>query len=385
MRSAGRIIGDFIKKADMLLLLLCTVTTIFGIVAISSATNYYGSDRYVTVQTAALVLGIVIYVLLTLVDVDIIAERRELLLIFCILFIGSLKFFGVEGDTGNKSWLELPLLPLSIQPAEICKTFFIIILAKTMSVSQNKLSSPLTVGKMGGLTMFLFLLIVYVSADTGVALIYLGIFLVMAFVGGVNIMWFAAGLAAVGVAAPIIWPLLRSDQKDRILMLFDSSIDPEGLGVRWDTSRSLQAIQNGGITGQGLYNGTMIQSRSIYAQHTDFIFSAIAEELGMLGCIVVLILLTAIVIRIIHVGIKSHNYMNRIICIGIAGMLLFQIVINVGMCLGVLPVIGLTLPFVSYGGSSIVTMFMAMGVVSGIHMRPAPDADARYIRPRQTL
>ena len=168
-------------------------------------------------------------------------------------------------------------------------------------------------------------------------------------------------------------------------MLFDPSIDPDGVGVRWDTSRSLQAIQNGGMTGQGLYNGTMIQSRSIYAQHTDFIFSAIAEELGMIGCIVVLILLTAIVIRIIYVGIKSQNYMNRIICIGIAGMLLFQIIINVGMCLGLLPVIGLTLPFVSYGGSSIVTMFMAMGVVSGIHMRPAPDSSARYIRPRQSL
>ena len=382
MRNAGRVIGDFIKKADMVLLLLCVVTTIFGIVAISSATNYYGSTRYVTVQTAALVLGIAIYVLLTLVDVDIIAERREILLIFCILFIGCLKFFGVEGDTGNKSWLNIPLLPVNIQPAEICKTFFIIILAKTMSISQNKLSSPLTVGKMGGLTMFLFLLIVYVSADTGVALIYLGIFLIMAFAGGVNIMWFVAGLAAVGVAAPIIWPLLRGDQKDRILMLFDPSIDPDGIGVRWDTSRSLQAIQNGGMTGQGLYNGTMIQSRSIYAQHTDFIFSAIAEELGMIGCMAVLILLVAIVIRIIFVGIKSHSYMNRIICIGIAGMLLFQIIINVGMCLGVLPVIGLTLPFISYGGSSIVTMFMAMGVVSGIHMRPAPDADARYIRPR---
>ena len=118
------------------------------------------------------------------------------------------------------------------------------------------------------------------------------------------------------------------------------------------------------------------------AQHTDFIFSAIAEELGMLGCIIVLLLLTAIVIRCIYVGIKSGNYMNRMICCGIAGMLLFQIIINVGMCLGIMPVIGLTLPFISYGGSSIVTMFMAMGVVSGIHMRPAPDGTARYIRPK---
>ncbi len=385
MKNIVRAVGVFIKKADMLLLMLCVVTTIFGIVAISSATNYSGSTRYVTVQTSALLLGIVLYILLTLVDVDIIAERRELLMVFCVLFIGSLYFFGVEGETGNKSWLELPFLPLNVQPAEICKIFFIIILAKTMSISQNKLSSPITIGKMAALTLLLFVLIVYVSADTGVALIYLFIFLVMAYVGGVHALWFLGGLGAAVVATPILWPMLRDDQKNRILMLFDPSIDPEGLGVRWDTNRSLQAIQNGGITGQGLYNGTMIKSHSIAAQHTDFIFSAIAEEMGMLACIFVMLLLTAIVVRCIYVGIKSRNYMNRIICIGIAAMLLFQIIINVGMCLGVLPVIGLTLPFVSYGGSSVITMFLAMGIVSGIHMRPAPDANARYIRPRQTL
>ena len=105
----------------------------------------------------------------------------------------------------------------------------------------------------------------------------------------------------------------------------------------------------------------------------------------MLGCIIVLLLLTAIVLRCVYVGVKSGNYMNRMICVGIAGMLLFQIIINVGMCLGVLPVIGLTLPFVSYGGSSIVTMFLSMGVVSGIHMRPAPDGTARYIRPKNYI
>ena len=126
----------------------------------------------------------------------------------------------------------------------------------------------------------------------------------------------------------------------------------------------------------------MVQGKAMPAQHTDFIFSSIAEELGLIGCVVVLLLLAAIIVRIIYVGVKSGNYMNRIICIGIAGMLLFQIVVNVGMCVGMFPVIGLTLPFISYGGSSIVTMFMAMGVVSGIHMRPAPDSSARYIRPK---
>lgn len=382
MNFLGRAIGDFFKKADIVLLLLCIITTIFGIVVISSATASVGNSRYVLVQTAALIIGIMIYVLLTLIDVDIIAERRELLLLFCVFFIGILYFFGVEGETGNKSWLDIPLLPVNIQPAEICKTFFIVILAKMMSVNQNKLSTPLNVMKMAALTGFFFLFIVFVSSDAGVALIYVFIFITMAFAGGVSLIWFALGFSVILVAAPVIISLMETYQRDRIMMFFDPSIDPKGTGVRWQTNLSLRAIQNGGVAGQGLYNGTMIKSNSLPAQHTDFIFSAIAEELGILGCILVLLLLGAIVIRCIYVGVKSGNYMNRNICLGFAGMLLFQILVNVGMCVGLFPVIGLTLPFISYGGSSIVTMFMAMGVVSGIHMRPAPDARAQYIRPR---
>ncbi len=385
MGELRRWVKDFFTKADIVLMLLCIVATIFGIVCISSATASVGNTRFVSIQTAALILGVVMYIFLTFIDVDIIAERRELLLIFCVLFIGILYFFGVEGETGNKSWLDIPLLPINIQPAEICKIFFIIILAKTMSVSQNKLSNPLNVAKMALLTGFFFAFIVVVSSDAGVALIYVFIFITMAFVGGVNMVWFLAGIAVIAIAAPIIIPNLPTYQYERIMMFFDPSIDPTGQNVRWQTNLSLRYIQNGGISGQGLYNGTMVKANTMAAQHTDFIFSSIAEELGMLGCIIVLLLLTAIVVRCIYVGVKSGNYMNRIICIGIAGMLLFQIIINVGMCVGLFPVIGLTLPFISYGGSSIVTMFMAMGIVSGIHMRPAPDSNAKYIRPRTSI
>lgn len=393
MRYIGRLISDFVKKADMVLLLLCTVTTIFGIVVISSATATISNGRHVTVQSFALLLGIIIYIVLTLIDVDIIAERRELLLIFCIGFIGILMIWGVDNGSGNKSWLNVPFIGIDVQPAEICKIFFIIILAKIMSVNQNSLSSPLNVGKMGVLTVFFFVYIVYISSDAGVALTYIFIFISMAFVGGVSMIWFLLAFGALLVTVPIAWnlklpngqSLIDTYQKNRILMLFDPTIDPEGKEVRWQTNLSLRAIQNGGVSGQGLYEGTMVKGNAIPAQHTDFIFSAMAEELGMLGCVVALILLSAIVIRCVYVGVKSRNYMNRMICCGIAGMLLFQIVINVGMCLGVMPVIGLTLPFISYGGSSIITMFMAMGVVSSIHMRPAPDGNARYIRPKQYL
>ena len=381
MREIFRAIREFVRKADMVLLALCVTATVFGIVVISSATNYIGNARYIRTQTLALILGIIVYVLLTLIDVDIIAERRELLLIFSVLFIGMLKIWGSERG-GNKSWLDFPFLPFNIQPAEICKIFYILILAKVISVEENKISTPLTVMKLAGITMLLAGEIILVSDDLGVALCYVFIFIIMAYVGGVNFMWFLAGLGAVAVASPFLWSRMRDDQRNRILVIFDQTIDPKAQGVRYQMNRSIRALQNGGITGQGLYHGSMIQSNSLPEQHNDLIFSSIGEELGLLGCLAVLILLTAIIIRIIHVGIRSGNNMNRLICVGIAGMLASQTIINVGVCLGIFPVVGLTLPFFSYGGSSIVTMFLAMGIVSGIHMRPAPDISAMYIRPK---
>ena len=153
MREIFRAIREFVRKADMVLLALCVTATVFGIVVISSATNYIGNARYIRTQTLALILGIIVYVLLTLIDVDIIAERRELLLIFSVLFIGMLKIWGSERG-GNKSWLDFPFLPFNIQPAEICKIFYILILAKVISVEENKISSPLTVMKLAGITNF---------------------------------------------------------------------------------------------------------------------------------------------------------------------------------------------------------------------------------------
>ena len=251
-----------------------------------------------------------------------------------------------------------------------------------MSLNRNRISSLRSVGTLTFHMLWIVALIVVISHDTGVALIFIFLFVVMAYVGGVNFMCFLAGLGAVAVASPFLWSRMRDDQRNRILVIFDQTIDPKAQGVRYQMNRSIRALQNGGITGQGLYHGSMIQSNSLPEQHNDLIFSSIGEELGLLGCLAVLILLTAIIIRIIHVGIRSGNNMNRLICVGIAGMLASQTIINVGVCLGIFPVVGLTLPFFSYGGSSIVTMFLAMGIVSGIHMRPAPDISAMYIRPK---
>ena len=382
MKRLGERIKEITQKGDMVLLALCVITTIFGIVMIYAATAGGDNARYIIIQTGCLFAGIIIYFALTVFDIEILAGQRTMLFIFNTLFIGMLLVFGIEGDTGNKSWLRFPFLPFNIQPAELCKITYIIILAKTMSIHQNHVSSPKCVLQLAFHMLFIVGLIIVISRDTGVALIFIFIFLIMAFVGGVSGWWFLAGIGAFAVAAPTLWStVMRSDQKNRILALYDSSIDPNGLNVMWQTNQNLKTLRNGGLTGQGLFNGTMTNSGAIPARHTDSIFSTIGEQLGMIGSVVVLLLLLAIVVRIIYVGIKSPDYMNRLICIGIASMLLFQILINVGVCLGLLPVIGLALPFVSYGGSSIITSFIAMGIVSGIKMHPAPDISAHYIRP----
>lgn len=375
-------VREISQKGDMILLALCVVATVFGIIMIYAATAGGDNARYIIIQSGCLIAGIVVYFALSVFDIDILAGQRTILFIFNALFIGMLLVFGIEGETGNKSWLSFSFLPFNIQPAEVCKITYIIILAKTMSVNQTRVSSPKCVLQLAFHMLFIVGLIIVISRDTGVALIFIFIFLVMAYVGGVSGWWFLGGIGAVAVAAPTLWStVMRGDQKNRILALFDPTIDPNGLNVMWQTNQNLKTLRNGGLTGQGIFKGTMTNAGALPARHTDCIFSTIGEQLGMVGSIFVIALLMAIVIRIVYVGIKTPDYTNRLICIGIAAMLLFQILINIGVCLGLLPVIGLALPFLSYGGSSIITSFIAMGIVSGIKMHPATDANARYIRP----
>lgn len=375
---------DFWKKGDIFLLILCLIVSGFGCVFIASATSadkFGGNLKYIIIQLAATGLGVMMYALVSSIDLDFLSEHRMVMVAFnCALLLMLISPLGTDHGSGNRSWINLGFI--SVQPAEVCKITYIIILAKTMSLNRNRISSLRSVGTLTFHMLWIVALIVVISHDTGVALIFMFLFVVMAYVGGVSGWWFLGGAGAVAAVSPYLWKyFIRDDQKQRILALIDPSIDPDGLGVLWQTNKSLEALRNGGLTGQGLFHGDLTSIGYLPAQHTDSIFSSIGEQLGMLGCLAALFLLLAIVLRCIQVGMKSPDYMNRLICIGIASMLLFQILINVGVCLGLFPVVGLALPFLSYGGSSILTSFLAMGIVSGIKMRPAPDMSAHYIRP----
>ena len=376
-----RRLGESFRKGDMLLLLLCLITTAFGCLVVASATNYTGSLRQVIVQIVAAVLGIIMYMVTSSIDAEFFTEHRTALVIFNVFLLLLLIPFGTDNGTGNKSWLDLPILPVNIQPAEVCKLTYILIMASVMASHQNRISSIPSVGHM---ILHLGLLVglnMALSGDAGVSLIFVFIFIGMAFAGGVNLIWFAVAAGGVVAVWPILWQLMGEYQRQRIQVLYDPTVDPTGTGVRWHQRESLRSLTGGGFTGQGLFQGNRTQDGALNAQHTDFIFSAIGEELGLVGCIIALILLIAIIARCIWVGNRSQDYMRRLICYGAASALVFQVVSNVGMCLGITPVIGLTLPFISYGGSSIVSLYAMLGLVSGVHARPAATSHERYIRP----
>lgn len=382
MRQFISELRNFFRRGDMVLLLLCLGTSAFGCLMIASTTNYMGYVRHVSMQILAIFLGVGAYAVVSSIDIRGIAERRTLLVLFnTALLLMLLSPYGTDMSTGNRSWLNFPFLPFNIQPAEFCKITYVIIMASVMNTYQDRVSSIRSVFRMLVHLALVAGLNWAVSGDAGVSLIFVFIFLIMAFAGGVKLFWFLLGGGLVVTAVPFIWNFVMKEyQRRRILVLFDPSIDPLGMNERYQIVRSLRSLNGGGLTGQGLFSGNRTQQGALVAQHTDLIFSAIGEEMGYLGCILVMVMLILIIIRCVYVGTKSPDYMRKVLCFGVAGALIFQTLSNVGMCMGVTPVIGLTLPFISYGGSSILSMYIMMGLVSGVHARPTRPIHERYIQ-----
>lgn len=370
------ILSDFFQQADLVLLGLCCVCTVYGIGMIFSATRWTNSNRYIVVQTAAMLLGVCAYIFISMVDVEVLAKKQwKWIAAFNVAFFLLLKTpFGVSDNTGNTAWLKFPGIPFSIGPAEVVKITFVILLARQLEWLRDErqdVKSFHAALYVAGHTFGLCGLYFIISGDMGNTLVFLFLFMAMAFVAGFALRWFLLLLAGCAAAIAAAWflNLMPGYMVERFKVLFDHSYDPMGAG--WQQTRSLMTIGGGGLFGQGYLNGTQTQAGkgSLPARHTDLIFAVIGEELGLVGCVVVLALLTAIILRVLLVARRSQTSFHCLVCVGMASMLIFQIAINVGMCLFVMPVIGLTLPFFSYGGSSVVTLFCAMGVVSGIKKR----------------
>ena len=382
MTILNRLLGAvkyIVKKADMVLLGLCLVCTAFGVVLIASATGYLGlaeQVKRVLIQSAGAVMGVAAYFIFSNVDMEHFAEKWWLFLIFDIGFIALLRTPLGREAYGNRSWIYVGL-PMMVQPAEIVRLTFTVLLARQIAWFRDN-------RRMRGFgslfwpaahALFMFVWIFLLSRDAGSGMMYPIIYMGMALAAGLAWYWFALAIGSLGVGIGLlaVFEKLPKYWMDRFHVILDHSYSPGGVG--YQQSRGLLALGSGGLFGQGLFQGIQTQGGegSLPARQTDFIFCVCGEELGMVGCMVVIVLEFLVVYRCFQTARVAKSSMDALICVGFGTMLIFQTVENIGMCLFVMPVIGLTLPFFSYGGSSILSLFAAMGIVSGVRSRTLPD------------
>ena len=378
-------IREFFKKGDWVLLLLCLLASGYGLILIYSATRYMESNRSVIVQGAAVLIGVVVYIILTFVDFQSLTEKCwKQLMIFSILFVMLVRTpIGIE-MYGNRNWIRIPGIPFTIQPDEVVKIFLILMLARVISRLQEQelnISTVPCIIHMAAPVVLMIGVVAVACGDMGMCVIYMFIFATMTWAAGVKKRWFfVTGGGAVG-SVVFLWSFVlpKTSLWDnyriaRFRVVFDHTYDAAGYG--YQQNRSLLAIGSGQITGQGFLNGTQTQSsfsQSLPVRESDFIFAVCGEEFGMIGCILLLGILSLIILRCIWIGQHADSKFSAYVALGAAGMLMAQIFINVGMNLFVVPVMGLTLPFFSNGGSSMVTMFAAMGVVSSVKAQALPS------------
>ena len=376
---------EFWKKGDKLLLLLCLLASGYGVALIFSATRYNGNDQAVIIQIVAILLGVVAYILCTFIDFQLFVEKNWKLVFWgSVLFILLLLTPLGSNVGGNRNWLDIPHFPINIQPNEIDKIPYILLLALLIAKIQDQgrdISSILSVFQIGAYAAFMLGLIAAVCGDMGMCVVYTVIFAVMAWSAGVKLRWFLLAGGAVAAGFAVLWIFVLPNTEawnsvyfiKRIRVIFDHSFEPLGVGLQ--QTRSVLAIGSGQIFGKGYLQGPMTLSTTgaLPARHTDFIFAVCGEELGMVGCLILLLLLSLIILRCIWVARNANSPFHAYVAMGMAGMLLIQVAANVGMCLFVFPVMGLTLPFFSYGGSSIITLYAAMGVVSSVKARALPS------------
>jgi rod shape determining protein RodA len=290
-----------------------------------------------------------------------------------VLYVFTLGLLGVVLAIGTSSLgaqRSVNIAGLSFQFSEVAKVLMIIVLAKYFSGRRATIGSPLVV--LFGLVLLappVFL--VYRQPDLGTSLVFIAIFFGIAFLAGARI-WQLTGLVAIaGASFPVIWGLLKDYQRARLSAFLDPYADPQGAG--WNIIQSLIAVGSGGATGKGLTAGTQSPLGYLPIAESDFVFSGLAEDLGFAGAVILFALYVVLLVAALRIAFRARDPFGMLIGGGVATMLLFQIMVNVGMAISLMPVTGIPLPFISHGGSSLVSICFALGVLQSISMRREPE------------
>lgn len=380
MKNFFRTIGTFIQKTfketDKLFLALCAVTSVFGILMVWSATLHSMPEarsipRDAIIMGLSLALGLIACMILSFIDYEILMKLSPLIYIAGIGLMLLLIPFGVAPDnrTDAVSWFKLG--PIFFQPSEILKIGCVITFATHLSkAKETDLNSFKNILLLGLHAAIPILLVIKPSGDIGSAIVFMLIFVSMMFAAGVHWGYFAAGGGLVAIALPLVWTfgerlgILEAYHKSRFLAVIYP--DDYADDMAYQQLQGQRAMGSGGIFGKGLFKGDFTQTGSVPVSQNDMILSVIGEELGLMGILSVFSLLFLIIWRIISIGKRAKDTAAYLMCWGFAALIAWQAIINIGMAVGLLPVIGITLPFFSGGGSATLTLYLGLGVVLGI-------------------
>lgn len=387
MQSKVTIWRDF----DFILLGTTALLVIIGILMIRSATmDAVDTDLIARVpsQIRYGIIGIAVVFLVAAMDYRLLGSLHGFIYGFVLFILGLVAVLGVVGAAGAQSWLNVGL---QVQPAELGKILLVITLA------QHLADRYLDMDRLRTVVLSLFhvavpTLMVFLQPDLGTATVMVFVWFVMAWAAGLRLRHVAL-FAVIGLAMlPVLWVSMEKYQRDRIITFLDTGescyddpelmrsgqcvfVDEDGNGIpdskdrRFNIDQALISIGSGGFMGKGYANGSQTQGRFLRVRHTDFIFSVIAEEMGFVGATSVILLMGVVIWRCLKGAARAADPLGSLICYGVGGMIFFQTIVSIGMNLSILPVTGLTLPFVSSGGSSLLTMLIGVGLVESVVMR----------------
>ncbi len=309
------------------------------------------------------VIGIAVMATVAMFDYAWLGTLAPLVYLFMLGLLGVVLAIGTSSLGAQRS---VNFGGLSFQFSEVAKVLMIVVLAKFFADRTDKMGSPLTI--LGGL-VFLgpAVYLVYRQPDLGTSLVFVAIFFGMAFMAGARL-WQLVGLVAVaGAALPAIWNVLKPYQQARLTAFIDPYADPQGAG--WNIIQSLIAVGSGGPTGKGLTAGTQSPLGYLPIAESDFVFAGLAEDLGFMGAMILFALYVVLLMAALRVAFRARDPFGMLLGAGVAAMLVFQILVNVGMAISLMPVTGIPLPFISHGGSSLVSICFALGVLQSVSLR----------------
>ena len=397
-----------ISELDIVVILVMILLVAAGLISIYSAVHTSGSSELQANffrQIVWFAVGIFFFVCTTFLSIRVISDVSYWIYFFTLILLASTLFAG--SGAGVQRWLAIG--PVQFQPAEFCKIGVVLALAKYLSAEKRDMNRPSHI-LIAGLIVLLPVLLLLKQPDLGTALVFISLILPVIFWAGLPLHLMAILLApcismiasfhyysffaamifialvfalfrrglkfllgnmvvnvAVAVTTPFLWNALHAYQKHRILTFLGLELDVHGSG--YQLIQSKVAIGSGGFLGKGFLEGTQTQLRFLPAQHTDFIFSVIGEEFGFIGIFLIFLFFYFIIIRGIHVAYNCRNKFSSLMSTGAAGVIALHVIINTGMTVGVMPVTGIPLPLISYGGSSLVTNMILIALIINASMR----------------